>query len=103
MIHAINEVGSLATKLPVRDTLFFKIQGTPESTSATGKVVQSIVKKHGSSRFVFAEEKQQADDLWNNRKVALFAAQAFIPGSRVWTTDVWYAIRDTRFLSHIPY
>jgi len=88
MIHAINKGGGLDTKLPVRDTLFFKIQGAPESTQATGMIVQSIAKKNGSSQFVFAKDKQQGDDLWNNRKLALYAAQASIPGSRVWTTDV---------------
>ena len=89
MIRAINESGGLSDKIPISDTLFFKIQGTQESMQAAGKVVQAIVKKHGSTQFVYAKNQKHADDLWENRKVALFSAQAFIPGSKVWTTDVW--------------
>lgn len=91
MIKAINDLGNIngPGTLPVRDTLFFKIQGTPEATHEAANTVQNIVRKHGSSQFVFAKDKKQADDLWSNRKHALYAAQASWPGSRVWTTDVW--------------
>lgn len=89
MINAINASGGLTEKLPVRDTLFFKIQGTPEIMESTGKTLQTLVKKHGSPQFVYAKNKRHADELWNNRKVALFSAQASVPGSKVWTTDVW--------------
>ena len=92
MVKAVNESGGLSEKLPISDTLFFKIQGTPESMQATGKIVQTIAKKHGSTQFVYAKNQKHADDLWNNRKVALYSAQAWIPGSRVWTTDVWYVL-----------
>jgi D-lactate dehydrogenase (cytochrome) len=89
MVQAINDCGGISIKLPVRDTLLFKIQGSPESTQETAKIVQSILKKHGSSQFTFAKDKKQAEDLWSNRKLALYSAQASVPGSRVWTTDVW--------------
>ncbi|KAF8589950.1 hypothetical protein K439DRAFT_1331175 [Ramaria rubella] len=88
MIKAINDAGGLLNKLPVRDTLFFKIQGTSDATNETAKDVQRIVKKHGSSQFIFAKDKKHADELWDNRKYALYSAQAWIPESRVWTTDV---------------
>ncbi|KAF8475408.1 FAD-linked oxidase-like protein [Gautieria morchelliformis] len=88
MVQAINDCGGISIKLPVRDTLLFKIQGSPESTQEAAKIVQSILKKHGSSQFTFAKDKKQAEDLWSNRKLALYSAQASVPGSRVWTTDV---------------
>jgi len=58
------------------------------------------VKKHGSTQFVYAKNQRQADDLWNNRKVALFSAQAWIPGSRVWTTDVCVPVSNLPRLVH---
>lgn len=92
MIQAINDCGGISIKLPVRDTLFFKIQGTPDATQQIAKTVQAILKKHGSIQFTFAKDKRQAEDLWSNRKLALYSAQASVPGSRMWTTDVWYVL-----------
>ena len=89
MVQAINDCGGITIKLPVRDTLLFKIQGPPDATQETAKVIQSIIRKHGSSQFAFARDRKQAEDLWSNRKLALYSAQASVPGSRVWTTDVW--------------
>ncbi|KAG6854592.1 hypothetical protein C0991_004194 [Blastosporella zonata] len=69
MMKAINSAGLVDHPYPVEDTLFFKIQGDPSSIQNTSKAVQSIVKKHGSSRFEFASTDQEADELWQNRNV----------------------------------
>lgn len=89
MVQAINDCGGISIKLPVRDTLLFKIQGSPDATQEVAKSLQAILKKHGSTQFTFAKDKKQAEDLWSNRKLALYSAQASVPGSHVWTTDVW--------------
>ncbi|KAF9001885.1 D-lactate dehydrogenase cytochrome oxidoreductase [Cyathus striatus] len=88
MMDAINNAGLVDNPYPVEDTLFFKIQGDPTSIKQVAKVVQGIVKKHGSSRFCFAQTESQAEDMWQNRKYALMSTIAANPGSRCWTTDV---------------
>ncbi|KAG6891325.1 hypothetical protein C0992_008779 [Termitomyces sp. T32_za158] len=88
MMKAINNAGLIKEPYPVEDTLFFKIQGDPSSIQNTSNVVQSIVKKHGSSRFEFASTEEEAEDMWQNRKYALMSTLAAYPGTRCWTTDV---------------
>ncbi|KAJ3776159.1 D-lactate dehydrogenase cytochrome oxidoreductase [Lentinula raphanica] len=88
MMEAINVAGVTTKPLPVRDTLFFKLQGDESAIKLTAKTVQTIVKKHGSDRFEFASTDQEAEDLWQNRKYALTSTMGAHPGSRCWTTDV---------------
>lgn len=88
-MKAINNAGLVDHPYPVQDSLFFKIQGDDAAVRLTSKIVQSIVKKHGGSRFEFAATDQEAEDLWENRKYALTSTLAAHPGSRCWTTDVW--------------
>lgn len=87
---AINNAGLVSKTYPVRDTLFFKLQGTPAALKETATVVQGIVKKHGSTQFEFASTDQEAAELWENRKYALMSTiTSGGEGARVWTTDVW--------------
>ncbi|KAJ4475788.1 FAD-linked oxidase-like protein, partial [Lentinula aciculospora] len=88
MMHAINVAGISTRPLPVRDTLFFKIQGDHYAIKLAAKTVQAIVKEHGSDRFEFAGTEQEAEDLWQNRKYALTSTMGAHPGTRCWTTDV---------------
>ncbi|KAG1833970.1 FAD-linked oxidase-like protein [Suillus variegatus] len=88
MMAAINTAGLVDAPYPVQDTLFFKIQGSPESIRDTSNVVQEIVQRHGSTRFEFAATEEEAGEMWENRKYALFSTLATQPGSKVWTTDV---------------
>lgn len=90
-MDAINKAGLIDHPYPVQDTLFFKIQGDSGCISSTSKTIQTIVKKHGSKNFKFAVTEEEADDLWQNRKYALMSSLAAYPGTRCWTTDVWYA------------
>ena len=95
-MSAINKAGSSSKHYPVKDSLFFKIQGSEESIKMTSKIVQSIVRKHGSSNFTYASTDEEAESLWENRKYALTSTIASEPGSRAWTTDVWWG--DLRFI-----
>ncbi|KAF5357816.1 hypothetical protein D9756_001674 [Leucocoprinus leucothites] len=88
MMDAINKGGLIDKPYPVKDTLFFKIQGDPGCVSSTSKTIQAIVKAHGSNNFKFASTDEEAEDLWQNRKYALMSTLATYPGSRCWTTDV---------------
>lgn len=88
MMAAINTAGVVDAPYPVQDTLFFKIQGSPESIRDTSNAVQEIVQRHGSTRFEFAATEEEAGEMWENRKYAFFSTLATHPGSKVWTTDV---------------
>jgi D-lactate dehydrogenase (cytochrome) len=89
MMAAINKSGTMSTKYPAVDTLFFKIQGSPNAIKETANDIRTITKSHGSKRFEFAASDEEATHLWQNRKDALFATLASHPGNRCWTTDVW--------------
>ncbi|KAI0818818.1 FAD-linked oxidase-like protein [Irpex lacteus] len=89
MMAAINDAGLVSKSYPVKDTLFFKLQGTPSAIKDTAAAVQQITKKHGSKQFQFASTDQEAAELWENRKYALTSTMtAGGEGARVWTTDV---------------
>lgn len=88
-MKAINKAGIVDHPYPVKDTLFFKIQGDKDAVHLASKTVKAIVDKHGSSRFEFAATDAEADLLWQNRKYALTSTMAAEPGTRCWTTDVW--------------
>jgi D-lactate dehydrogenase (cytochrome) len=89
VMAAINAAGLISTPYPAQDTLFFKIQGDDISINSTSQTIQSIVEKHGSLRFQFADTDREAEELWQNRKYALMSCLAAYPGKRCWTTDVW--------------
>ena len=88
-MNAINEAGTTRKPYPTQDSLFFKIQGTPEVISKAAKALETIVKKHSGSRFEFASTEEDAKEMWENRKMALFSSLELEPGLRCWTTDVW--------------
>ena len=92
VMSAINVAGLVDKPYPVKDTLIFKIQGDASSIKQASKTVGTIVNNHGSLGFHFAATDQEADELWQNRKYALMSSLAAHPGSRCWTTDVWYGL-----------
>lgn len=86
---AINKYGMSARKWPEKDSLFFKFQGpSPASLQETAKTVKEIVGRHGGTGFEFAQNDQEAADLWADRKNAVFAGLALVDGSKGWATDV---------------
>ena len=92
---AINNAGLVSKTYPVRDTLFFKLQGTPAAIKETADAVKKITRRHGSSQFEFAQTEQEASELWENRKYALTSTiTSGGEGARVWTTDVWCVSLD---------
>ncbi|GJE86790.1 D-lactate dehydrogenase cytochrome oxidoreductase [Phanerochaete sordida] len=89
MMAAINSAGLVSKAYPVRDTLFFKIQGTPAAIKDAAAAVKAITRRHGSSAFEFAGTEAEAAELWENRKYALTSTiTSGGEGARVWTTDV---------------
>lgn len=88
MMSAINAAGLVERPYPVQDTLFFKIQGSPESIMEASKAIQEIASKHGSSHFEFASTDEEAQEIWQNRKYALMSTLGAHLGTKCWTTDV---------------
>ena len=96
---AIDAAGLVSEKYPIRDTLFFKIQGDPAAIESTAQTVQQIVARHGSLSFKFAKTDAEAEELWENRKYALISTIQSEEGARCWTTDVWYVYDRERSAS----
>jgi D-lactate dehydrogenase (cytochrome) len=77
-------------KYTAADSLFFKFQGpTPAAIKETAAVVKRTVEKHGGTGFQLARTKEEAEELWSDRKNAHYAELALAPGAKGWPTDVW--------------
>ncbi|KAJ3995613.1 FAD-linked oxidase-like protein [Lentinula boryana] len=88
-MHALNQYGQSENSWPEKDTLLFKLQGhNKASLVESGRVVEKIVARHGGFGFKYAKDDQEAEDLWETRKNALYACLALVSGSRAWSTDV---------------
>ncbi|KAJ3712152.1 FAD-linked oxidase-like protein [Lentinula raphanica] len=88
-MHAINNFGQSGRIWPIKDTLFFKLQGhNRTSLTDSAKVVKEVVEKHGGFGFQLARNDKEADDLWHDRKNAHYSGLALVPGSRPIATDV---------------
>ena len=102
MMHAINLYISTSSRKPKSpgqyaesDSLFLKLQGTPRSIAETSKVICDILGTHGcDSKKVFrlARSEDEAQEMWDHRKNALYASMKMVEGGRVWSTDVWFVI-----------
>jgi len=103
VMNAINRAGTTQKPYPTQDSLFFKIQGAPEVISKAAEALETIVKKHASSRFEFASTEEHAREMWENRKMALFSSLQLEPGLRCWTTDVWSVPVLYVLLRSVPY
>lgn len=89
-MQATNVYGATKRKWPEKDSLFFKFQGpTAASLKESADIVKKIVRKYGATGFESARDQAEAEELWNDRKNALYSGLALVPGSRGWSTDVW--------------
>lgn len=87
---AINAYGQSIRKWEAKDSLYIKFQGPTESSiSESIKLARGIAKRHGATTFETAKNQQEAEALWADRKNALFAGLALLPGCKSWPTDVW--------------
>jgi len=87
---AINAYGQSPRKWAAKDSLFIKFQGPTDSSIADSvKLAKEIAKRHGATTFEIAKNQEEAEALWADRKNALFAGLALLPGCKSWPTDVW--------------
>jgi len=88
-MRSINLYGASQRKYPEVDCLFFKFQGpTQASLQESARIAKEVVKKYGATSFELARNEKEAEDLWEDRKSALWSSLALLEGSRGWTTDV---------------
>ncbi|KAF9491216.1 FAD-binding domain-containing protein [Pleurotus eryngii] len=90
-MHATNLNGMSTRKWPERDSVFFKFQGpSPAALRETAQVVKRVAERHGGFGFTLAKDDTEAENLWADRKNALFSTLALVddPNVRIWGTDV---------------
>ncbi|KZT29987.1 hypothetical protein NEOLEDRAFT_1054940 [Neolentinus lepideus HHB14362 ss-1] len=78
-------------KYPLRDTLFFKLQGpTPSSLAESASIVKQIIEKpdYGGTGWRLARDGEEAEAMWLDRRAALYTALSTGGGSKGWGTDV---------------
>lgn len=89
-MKTINQAGMTSKTWTEAPTLFFKFNGTQSAVKESISLVQGLAKKTGSKSFEFAKNAEEGDELWEARKMALWAVVAAKEdeADRVWTTDV---------------
>ncbi|RPD62881.1 FAD-binding domain-containing protein [Lentinus tigrinus ALCF2SS1-6] len=84
-----NMYGMSPRKWPEKDSLYLKFQGpTPRALQENAEVAKKITSKYGATGFTFARNEKEAEDLWTDRKNAVYSGLAMVPGSKAWGTDV---------------
>ncbi len=89
-MHATNLYGQSSRRWAEKDSLFLKFQGpSTASLAESAKVARQVTARHGALSFELANNQQDAEDLWNDRKNGAFITMALVPGCRAMATDVW--------------
>lgn len=71
-----------------KPSLFLKFSGSDSRIKNDVDEVRRIAGKYSKSKFIFAKNEMDAEEIWYSRKIALYSAMDLVPGSRCWTTDV---------------
>jgi len=87
-IKVLNQYGVSARNWPEKATLFFKFQGSDDVIRETSRFVESMIAKHGATDYQLAASEEESEDIWQDRRNALFACLAYRPGCKGWMTDV---------------
>jgi D-lactate dehydrogenase (cytochrome) len=89
-MKCINDAGSTSRHWQETPTLFFKFAGTPAAVKEHVAMVQKLAKQSSSKSFEFARSANEAEELWQARKEALWSVMAKKQNAddSVWTTDV---------------
>ncbi|TIB71004.1 FAD-binding domain-containing protein [Wallemia mellicola] len=86
-IIANNNSGSTYKKYEEKPHIFFKFAGTQAHMAEDAERTAAIVKEFGS-KLEYAENDDEAKNLWEARKWGLANIASMVPNSRIWTTDV---------------
>lgn len=74
--------------LAARPTLCIEFHGDAESVSAQAALFGEIVAGHGATDFEHSTNPEKRATLWKARHNAFWAAEASMPGTKVFSTDV---------------
>ena len=86
---AVNNSGYTSRKWSEEPTLFFKFSGTEHGIQEQIEKAQEIAKKNDGTKFEFARDEKEGEQLWSARKEALWSSMALGPkNGKVYTTDV---------------
>jgi D-lactate dehydrogenase (cytochrome) len=75
-MKCINDAGSTSRSWKETPTLFFKFAGTPSAVKEHVAIVQKLAKQSKSNSFEFARSDEEASELWQARKEALWSVMA---------------------------
>ena len=88
-MDVINRAGGTGRSWKVLPTLFFKFSGTTAGVADSINLTTALAKNNNADAFEFAQNEQEAHDLWSARKQSLWSMLALREeGSDVWSTDV---------------
>ncbi|EGO19916.1 hypothetical protein SERLADRAFT_373977 [Serpula lacrymans var. lacrymans S7.9] len=85
MINKYHSPSTHPNPHPEKTTLFFKYQGSPSTLSATSSLVHDITAKYGATGCKVATDEREGEDIWADRRNALFTGVSYLEGS---LTDV---------------
>ncbi|KAK4054700.1 D-lactate ferricytochrome c oxidoreductase [Microbotryomycetes sp. JL221] len=96
MVKAINKANSSDGRRtwPEKPSLFLKFAGNEGQMKSDIDRTRKITNANQGSNFTFAKNESEADDIWHSRKIALWSAIDYVPGSKCWTTDVCVPISN---------
>lgn len=89
-MKCVNDSGSTNRVWKSAPTLFFKFAGSPAAVDEQIQITKRLAQEARSQSFEFAQSSEEAAELWEARKYALWsiAAMKKDPSDHVWTTDV---------------
>lgn len=88
-MDVINRAGGTGRTWEKLPTLFFKFSGSTANVADSISMTTGVAKNNHAKSFMFAQDEQQAHDLWSARKQSLWSMMALRKeGSEVWSTDV---------------
>jgi hypothetical protein len=80
----------------VADSLFFKLQGTPQSIAETSKVIWSILSTHRSDSKEGFKLARGEDEARDHRRGALYASMKMVEGCGVLTFSPYSVLNLVR-------
>jgi D-lactate dehydrogenase (cytochrome) len=84
----VNQYAGFNPPYEEKPTIFFKFSGSTAKVDDDVRAVSDLIKPYGAGPFVWAQDQQTRDKIWEARKGALWGCMSYRPGAEVWTTDV---------------
>ncbi|KAI6004379.1 FAD-linked oxidase-like protein [Pisolithus orientalis] len=99
-IKTLNAFGTSDKVWPEKVTLFFKFQGAEDVIRNNSNLTAKVMAQHEASDYRLAENEEEGELIWQDRRNALFAGLAYLPGCKGWITDVCVPVSRLPDLIH---